>query len=91
MDATLLPTDGLSAIDFNGLEPCNLEIGGHFVAQCFDADGNLKWTDVAKNIVPNTALTVFLGICTTTRLRLPPSTWAWWTTAGSRRSLRQTP
>ena len=30
--------------------------GGTFYVECYDKDGNLKWSDVAKNIVVNTGL-----------------------------------
>jgi hypothetical protein len=40
----------------------SLKIGGTFYFECYDKDGNLKWTDTAKNIVPNAALTAFLDI-----------------------------
>ena len=46
------------------------EIHGHYVAECFDADGNLKWSDKIDNLVTtfgkNDLLDKFLGMTTNT-------------------------
>jgi hypothetical protein len=39
-----------------------IQLGGFFHAECFGPDGELKWQDDMKNIVPDAALTAFLDI-----------------------------
>jgi hypothetical protein len=39
-----------------------MKIGGVFSAECFDQDGNLKWKDMAKNIVVDAGLNHILGV-----------------------------
>ena len=39
-----------------------LRVGGIFEADCYDKDGNLKWSDVAKNIVVNAGLNHILDV-----------------------------
>ena len=36
-------------LDLSALEPIPLGIGGYFVIECFDNDGNLRWEDTAEN------------------------------------------
>lgn len=43
-------------VEKNQATEINAAGGGTFFVECFDKDGNLKWTDVAKNIVVNTGL-----------------------------------
>lgn len=38
------------------------KVGGIFEVQCFGQDGQLKWEDTAKNIVPNAALDHILDV-----------------------------
>ena len=40
----------------------SFKIGGTFEVQCYDADGNLKWSDVAKNLVTNIGLNHILDV-----------------------------
>lgn len=39
-----------------------LGIGGTFFAECFKADGTLRWKDKAKNIIPNVVLNDILNV-----------------------------
>lgn len=61
------PTDGHSLYlpDNTIIAPgpgVSLRIGGTFHAICEDRFGRVKWEDIAKNIVPDAALTVMLDI-----------------------------
>lgn len=40
----------------------SLRVGGIFEADCYDKDGNLKWSDVAKNLVVNAGLDHILNV-----------------------------
>ena len=39
-----------------------MRVGGVFHADCYDKDGNLKWSDVAKNLVVNEGLNHILNV-----------------------------
>lgn len=39
-----------------------VKVGGFFHAECFDANGNRKWSDVAKNLVVNAGLNHILDV-----------------------------
>lgn len=49
-------------IDLSGLNLGSIGVGGHFVVECYDKDGNLKWQDTAENGVTNTALNDVLNV-----------------------------
>lgn len=44
------------------VESAALKVGGVFEAECYDRDGNLKWKDVAKNLVVNAGLDHILDV-----------------------------
>src|SRR5574343_560680 len=44
------------------VESAALKVGGVFEAECYDRDGNLKWKDVAKNLVVNAGLNHILDV-----------------------------
>ena len=52
MDANAGATDGFNAalIAGGGMRE-GVEPHGHYLVECFDADGNLKWTDQIENLV----------------------------------------
>ncbi len=50
------------SLDLSGLDPTKLGVGGYFVIECRDADGNLRWEDTAENGVTNTALNDVLNV-----------------------------
>lgn len=52
--------DGVT-IEFHGFEG-GLTAGGHFIVECFDKDGNLKWEDTAENAVTGVGLDYLLNI-----------------------------
>ena len=39
-----------------------LGVGGTFFVECYDKDGNLRWRDQAKNIIPNAILNDILNV-----------------------------
>lgn len=39
-----------------------LKVGGYFVAVCYDKNGNVKWTNFAKNLVVNVGLDDLLDV-----------------------------
>lgn len=52
-----------------GLSPFSMEelasgfsLGGTFYAECYDKDGNLRWKDTAKNILPTINLNDVLNV-----------------------------
>lgn len=49
-------------LDLSGLDIGKLGVGGYFVVECFDADGNRKWEDTAENMVTNNALNDILNV-----------------------------
>lgn len=51
------------------MEGSNLKFKGHFKAECYDAEGNLKWIDEMDNIVVNE------GIQAAMDSGLVPTTW----------------
>jgi hypothetical protein len=61
-DGTIALPGGIN-LDLSGLK--NIEsfgVGGYFLVECFDADGNLKWEDTAENGVTNAALNDILNV-----------------------------
>jgi hypothetical protein len=50
------------ALDFSAIAPGNLASGGHFIVECFDADGNLKWEDTAENGVTDVGIASLLNV-----------------------------
>lgn len=40
----------------------NASIGGRFEVECYDRDGNLKWTDNVHNVVTNEGLNAILNV-----------------------------
>jgi hypothetical protein len=52
MSDKLIPLDNVAAgMIARNSEHENLMIMGEYHVECYDADGNLKWSDVAKNVV----------------------------------------
>ena len=49
-------------LDLSGLDPSHFGVGGHFVIECRDSDGNLQWEDTAENGVTNLALNDVLNV-----------------------------
>jgi hypothetical protein len=49
-------------LDLSGLDPSKLGVGGYFVIECRDAEGNLRWEDTAENGVTNNALNDILNV-----------------------------
>jgi hypothetical protein len=49
-------------LDLSGLQPSSFGVGGYFVVECFDKDGNLRWEDTAENGVTNNALNDILNV-----------------------------
>ena len=49
-------------LDLGGLNAANLGVGGHFVIECRDSEGNLRWEDTAENGVTNLALNDVLNV-----------------------------
>uniref|UniRef100_A0A6M3KXH9 Uncharacterized protein n=1 Tax=viral metagenome TaxID=1070528 RepID=A0A6M3KXH9_9ZZZZ len=46
-------------------KPCGgsgVKLGGIFVVDCFDRDGNLKWSETASNIVTNQGIQTLLDV-----------------------------
>lgn len=37
-------------------------LGGYYEVECYDKDGNLRWKDIAKNILPTTNLNDVLNV-----------------------------
>ena len=58
---------GLSVVPGTG----KLGVGGSFRVECFDADGNLRWVDDAKNAVTNAGLDSILTIYFTAGTAIP--------------------
>lgn len=59
--------EGVS-LDLSGIDRAiksGLPVGGYFVVECWDKDGNLRWEDTAENMVTtlglNSLLNVYLG------------------------------
>jgi hypothetical protein len=46
----------------DGLVVTGLGIGGTFFAECWKADGTLRWRERAKNIIPNAVLNDILNV-----------------------------
>lgn len=53
--------DGVK-LDLSGLDLGAIGVGGHFIVECFDRDGNLRWEDTAENGVTNAALDDVLNV-----------------------------
>lgn len=54
--------DGIM-IDFSALENYkDLPIGGHFIVECYDRDGNLRWEDTAENGVTDLGIAHILNV-----------------------------
>jgi hypothetical protein len=49
-------------VDLSALDMGKIGVGGHFVIECYDKNGNLKWQDTAENGVTNTALNDVLNV-----------------------------
>lgn len=62
------------SLDLSGLDPAKLSVGGYFVIECRDADGNFRWEDTAENGVTNLALNDVLNVY----LRNTTQTAAWY-------------
>ena len=45
-----------AATKYNTMPEDTMGIGGHYTAVCYDANGNVKWTDEITNIVTTVAL-----------------------------------
>jgi hypothetical protein len=54
--------DGMQ-VDLSAWQFLELMTGGTFHVACYDADGNLRWTDRAKNGVTSTGLDYVLNTC----------------------------
>jgi hypothetical protein len=52
----------ISNIERALIESAAIKVGGIFEAECFDKNGNLKWADVAKNLVVNAGLDHILDV-----------------------------
>lgn len=53
------------AVEFHGFpSPAGggLNVGGHFVVECWDKDGNLKWEDTAENLVTTAGIASLLTV-----------------------------
>lgn len=46
---------------------------GHYLVECFDKDGNLKWTAESKNLVVNVGLQYMAGVALTSTTQI--TTW----------------
>lgn len=49
-------------LDLSGLDLGNLKVGGHFIVECYDKDGNFKWEDVAENAVTTVGIAYLLNV-----------------------------
>lgn len=50
-------------LDFSGIPAgSELPVGGHFIVECFDNDGNLKWEDTAENGVTDVGIASLLSV-----------------------------
>ncbi len=48
-------------LDLSQLTPAAFAVGGHFIVECYDKDGALKWEDVAENMVTSAGIADFLN------------------------------
>ena len=53
--------DGIK-LDLSGLDLANLGVGGQFIIECFDRDGNLRWEDTAENGVTDAGIASLLNV-----------------------------
>jgi hypothetical protein len=49
-------------LDLSAMNPAALPIGGHFIVECYDRDGNLRWEDTAENGVTDVGITSILNV-----------------------------
>jgi hypothetical protein len=48
-------------LDLSAIGP-SLPVGGHFIVECYDRDGNLRWEDTAENGVTDAGIASLLNI-----------------------------
>lgn len=60
-DGQLLVPAGVQ-IDLSGLDRANFGMGGHFIVECYDKDGNLRWEEIAENMVTAAGIAALLTI-----------------------------
>lgn len=48
-------------LDLSGLDAAKLGVGGHFIVECYDKNGNLSWEDTAENGVTDVGIANLLN------------------------------
>lgn len=60
-DAAKASADGVT-LDLSAVPSGGIGVGGHFVVECYNSDGELVWEDIAENGVTNVGIASLLNV-----------------------------